>query len=447
MHSDLGQVLQERYLDHDDFRQAARFSDLPQVQKQWKDLAQKSDELTKTVGPDGAKDCLEMADFWVANRKLLPAMPLDSLDARGSLSFGADADTYRASNAALLSYAQPEDELESREGLWHAIKWWGKASGTHDTTAAPTALWSIIKARRTIAEVNPYTWKRALDGQAGPDSRTDYDLIMTKYPNSSEALHEAVFWTFNKNYPRSFYNRYSVGLDRDDLSPDWLKAMDLPTDNGSFYMGEDNAAVQQLRKLIAYAATADNKSFAQETQRLRDDVVPMATSLDTADTVNCLEDLVQFSQVDGVAPSVRSTYVKARYQLAYGGPAGCYRDDTGNIVQQIDLSVLRQQPTADKIQDFIDFLDLARTAHAEVDVPVKDLDKDGQPLTFSSRDYQGLLTKSTAFLEKYPKSVKREAARLLQIRALVWLSRPREVPWSIDWPAPISGTTNMPPDS
>jgi TolA-binding protein len=427
---DLSQVLQERYLDHDDFRQAARFSDMPQVRKQWTTMAEKSDALEKSTGPETAKACQDMADFWVTNRKILPAMPLDSLDTRNSLLFGSDADTHRAVNATLLSYPHPEDELESREGLWHAIKWWSKASATHESAIAPAALWSIIKSRRTIAEVNPYTWKRAIDGQAGPDSKADYDQLMAKYPNSPEASHAAAYWSFSQTLPRSGYERYSVGYDRDNLSEDWLTAMGLSRD-AYFYDENWRSTQDKFKQLTTDAGKIDAKEFAQRVTALRADIGKNATSIEDANRMNCLNDLVQFSQIDGIAPDIRATYVKARVQLLYGVD----RDLSGPAEPQVDLAAFRRQPGTEKIQDFIDFLDLARTAGQLIDVPVKDLEKDGQPMTISCRNYQALLPQATAFLEKYPKSPKREAARLLQIRAIVRSSRPKEVPWSIDWPA------------
>jgi TolA-binding protein len=428
LHADLALVLQERYLDHDDFQQAARFTDLAQVKKQWSDLAQKSAALANATGPDSARGCMEMADFWVANRKMLPAMPLDSLDARGGLSYGPEAETFRTTNAGLLAYAKPEDELESREGLWHAVKWWGKASATHDPTAAPTALWSIIQARRLIAEVNPYTWQRALDGGAGADSKADYDLIVHNYPSSPEALHEAVYWTFAGGYPRKDFEHFTMGYDRDGLSADWLSALKVAADNGQDAWNAEEGIKNALSQLAANISSENTQLFIHDAKAFRD-FVGNQPSIDEADWVNCAEDLVAFSQIDGVAPAVRAAYVKARGQLLFNG----YYDQP--VETPVDLDALRQQPTAGKVADFIDFLDIARTAHSEVEVPVKDLDKDGQPLTFTSRDYQGLLTKTTAFLDKYPQSPKREAARLLQLRALIRLSRPREVSWTIDWPA------------
>jgi TolA-binding protein len=426
--TDLAQVLQERYLDHDDFRNAARFTDLPQAKAKWAALAAKGDALDKATGPDVAKGAMEMADFWVANRIQLPALPLDSLDTRGGLSFDTEAATDRAANAALLSYAQPEVELESRDGLWHAIKWWGMASATHDPVAAPTALWSIVKARRTIAEVNSYTWSRAISGGAGPDSKADYDAILAKYPDSPEAKHTAVYWTFAGNFARGDYERFAVGFDRDTLSADWLTAMNIPADPYDYNAEQSNQNL--ITKLEADAAQADDKSFAQEVEKIRTQVTESATFLEEADSVNCVNDLAQFAEVPNISPATRAQYVKARYQLVFGTT-----NESGASEPGVDLDALRKMPGATDVADFIDFLDLARTAGTEIDVPVKDLDKDGQPLTFGSRDYQGLLAKTTAFLAKYPKSVKREAARLLQIRALVRLSRPREVAWSLDWPA------------
>jgi hypothetical protein len=186
-----------------------------------------------------------------------------------------------------------------------------------------------------------------------------------------------------------------------------------------------------MKGLVSDAENSDAAAFARKVSALRDDLRKHTTSIWDADSMNCLDDLLQFSRVDGIDPGVRAAYVRLRVQLLYGDNP----NDEYEPFHKIDLTGIRQMAGTEKIQDFIDFLDLAQTAYELIDVPVADLDKDGQPITISSRNYHDLLPKATAFLQKYPQSPKREAARLLQIRALVRMSRPKEVPWTIDWPA------------
>ncbi len=420
--SDLTQVLQQRYLDRDDFRKAATFADLPQIQKSWNDLATKNDKLEKATGPGAAKGYMEMAEFWVLNRKMLPAMPLDSLDSRGELEMNANAGTARAANALALNYEHPEVELESREGLWHAVRWWSKASLTKDPAVAPKALWSIIKARRTIAEVSPYTWQRAIDGQAGEDSWTDYQLILKSYPDSPEAG-EVVFWTFAKTYPFNQYDHAPLGFDRDSLSVEWLKTLGMTQDE-SYYNRYDGKRTKKLKDLAADTEKMDAKEFAVYIKALRDEVRQNVTSLWDAGEMNCMDDLVQFSEVEGVSPEIRKAYLGLRVGLIY----------TSHMEASISTEYIGTLPNLDPVRDFVDFLELAGLAHDQIVMPTKDLEKDGSGVGYYSPNYPEILTAATEFLAKYPKSPKRETARLLQIRAMVRSARPKEVGWSAAWP-------------
>ncbi len=420
--NDLTQVLQQRYLDRDDFRAAATFADLPQLQKNWNALAAKSEQLEKATGPEAAKGFMEMADFWVQNRKMFPAMPLDSLETRGSLNLRAEAGTLRAANALALNYEHPEVELESREGLWHAVRWWSKAGATKDPVVAPKALWSIIKARRTIAEVSEYSWKRAIDGQAGPDSKVDYDLILKKYPGSPEAG-EAVFWSFENDYPFREYDQQLVGFDRDSFPEKWLEAMGPIFDNTYYDTNEVKSAT--LKSLSADTEKMEAKAFAAYVKALRDEVRKNVSSLWDTGELNCMDDLVQFSQVEGVSPKIRNAYVALRLKLLY----------TSRREKSVNVEEIRGFEGLEPVRDFVDFLEIAGIAHDQIVMPTKDLEKDGSGVGYYAPNYAELLAATTEYLSKYPKSPKREAARVLQIRALVRSARPKEVPWSVSWPA------------
>ena len=85
--------------------------------------------------------------------------------------------------------------------------------------------------------------------------------------------------------------------------------------------------------------------------------------------------------------------------------------------------------------DYLDFLDLAVVANHLIDVPVEGSDKGGEPVTYRSRDYQLLEQLSGQFLARHPRSRKREAATLLNARAVYMLSKPVfQKQWTA-WPA------------
>ena len=349
-------------------------------------------------------------------------MPLDSLETRGFLELRSEAGTQRAANALALNYEHPEVELESREGLWHAVRWWSKASATKDPAATPKALWSIIKARRTIAEVSPYTWQRAIDGQAGADSKVDCDLILKNYPGSPEAG-EAVYWSFGKDYPFNRYDHDKMGFDRGRLSEEWLKTLGLEREERRFDNSENNWR-KRLKGLEIATEKMNAEEFAVYIKTFRDEVRKKVTSLLDASDLNCVDDLVQFSEVEGVAPEVRNGYVSLRVQLNYAS----------HQEKAIDVEDLRRLKGTEPVADFIDFLDLAGMAHDQVVMPTKDLDKDGSGVGYWAPNYPELIAGTTEFLAKHPKSPKREAARLLQLRALIRAARPKEVEWEVNWP-------------
>ena len=103
-----------------------------------------------------------------------------------------------------------------------------------------------------------------------------------------------------------------------------------------------------------------------------------------------------------------------------------------------DIRAAYQQPELAPFKDYLDFLAIAVVANHRITVPVPGQEKDGQPLTYTSRDYPKVEKLTEAFLNEHPHSRKREAARLLYARAIYDASRPRLVQQLAVWPR--SGT-------
>ena len=109
-------------------------------------------------------------------------------------------------------------------------------------------------------------------------------------------------------------------------------------------------------------------------------------------------------------------------------------------------------PEMAAFKDYLDFLAMAVVANSSFEVPIPDEFQDAkegdepgkkEPATYSSRDYPKLAMLAEAFLKDYPRSRKREAAWLLDARALYAASRPHPLTKFAVWPRSLhfeSGT-------
>ena len=92
------------------------------------------------------------------------------------------------------------------------------------------------------------------------------------------------------------------------------------------------------------------------------------------------------------------------------------------LLEQIRTAM--KDPALRPVSDFVEFLEIAVVANDLIDVEIEGVDKDGDPYTYRSRDFKQVEELTNRFLATHPKSVKREAATLLNARAVFMLSRP-----------------------
>jgi TolA-binding protein len=463
LRNDLRSVLRERCLAKEDYDGAARYADPPELKAKFEQLGARVRNTGSATGEPAAKSAAEFADYWANQAKLFVATPLDSSEARAFV-FSSDAlsaDLRRRANGQTLGMEDLDQALESRNEQSHAIDWWNRlADNATGTDAAPRALWEILQARRRIVETSPYTQQRASETNAAASAKQDYDRLLKDYPRSPEALKLAAYWTFPSagdfkaeqsyySFPQMVFGGIDVralfggGFDTDnDFRADdrWRKALGRPD-------YEYLSPVQQstwkticntLAGLPAASSKMDGPAFADEVTRELASARPEVQFMDQEAVINCLEDLDLLAKVSNLDAQVRSDYVGLRVaelsqvvdaDLAYG-------DLSKSPAYPADLEAkLRQEPGASAIADFIDFVGLIDTANQRVDRPIPGLDKDGQPVTYSTRDFPKLAHDADAFLQKYPKSPKREAAMVQRLRGIVYTARPRFLSQYIDWPA------------
>ena len=106
---------------------------------------------------------------------------------------------------------------------------------------------------------------------------------------------------------------------------------------------------------------------------------------------------------------------------------------------QNDIKTALAGAATKPVADYFEFLNLAVIANHLISVQLQEKDKNQENLakeedTYRTRDYPLLEKETQAFLEKYPKSKKREAALLLHARAIYRSSRQIELAKVVMWP-------------
>lgn len=453
---DLRAVLQERSLAQEDYDGAARFAESPELKAKFETLAAQVRSMGHKPGPSTAKTAAALADYWNRQAKLLVTSPLDSSEARAFVysSDALAANLRRRTNGLTLDMEKLDEALESRDEQRHAVEWWNRVlENTGAGDIAPRTLWQILEARRRIVETSPYTQQRAIETNAADTARQDYDRLLKDFPQSPEAQRLAAYWTFpgpddlkNKNDDYYEPRMAFVGIDIraligggfvSSVNPnDWYKALGARPD----YRPEDASWKTTCDVLADFPETSrkmDAASFKNEVQRQLDSARPLVQTMEQAGIINCLEDLNALAQVPNLDAGVRSDYVSLRVgELSQVIDAVPYGTKLEKLKPSANLAAqLRQNPAAQSIADFVHFVGLVDLANMQVQRTLPSIDKDGQPYTYTTRDFAKLAEESDAFLKKHPKSPKREAAMVQRLRGIVYTARPRFLNAFVDWPA------------
>ncbi|SDU23541.1 hypothetical protein SAMN05444156_2770 [Verrucomicrobium sp. GAS474] len=441
LRNDLCAVLRQRALARDDFRMAARFEGYAGKRRELEERAAKQEHLTAKAGAT-ASGAWEMADWWRTRRKQALPFPLDGTECRGILfdGEGAGAGSLRLQNGQALGFpaATMQAELDGREELLHAVRWWRKTEEIDPKgELTPKALWAEIDAARRIASVSPYTLGRAVENGSIEGTRPLYDRLLSLYPASAEAKRAAVYWSLPLEGMKSgsFFVTSDVDLDSrrvNGRSTYTETQWDLSRPGRDNRSGDGTDGKEYRRRLEALpekALSLDAEAFQRELKGLRERA-PAAFH-----EVNLLDDLLLLSRVPKLDRAIVAEYVRARLLLLRRSDDGWYgeRLDAGTCLAAVDA--LEAKKGAAPIRDFTAFLRLAITASVRIDLEAKGVDKNGAPLTYAGCDYPALMREASAFLAAYPSSPKREAAALLRLRGLILGSRLQQVGIDLAWPA------------
>ncbi len=322
-------------------------------------------------------------------------------------------------NAPALGFAHADEELESRNLMRHAIRWWLEGG----------ELVKALNGLRTMAMGSDYEFTRAMETDAAGASKQLYQEMLERFPDALAAK-EAAYWSFppcppwGEKDPRQWrYPNSPRGAD--DSSRDVKLARNLggydavPYDAfGKFQSLReyDEPANEETRDLVielnGINLNSGGLSGQFPPQRVADlfkQSLAVAENGEQVKLANLFEDLSLFDQVPGIQPAAREAYLKLRLRAA-GYPL--YRHWSGEPDTRPKLEELfvaaRTNPQLAAANDFIDY--------AELHANRKDAGAIGQENPIYPDDAV-MAAACRAFLEKHPSSLRREAChmKLMQI--------------------------------
>lgn len=396
-----------------------------------------------------AAACRKLGDAWAAARGKLLTAPLDTDETRRKvfLDFAAEANGRRVASAPFIGAAGNfQLDLENRDELRHAFKWWLEASDAQPgTPATAQALWLALRAMPRIADVSPFTFQRAVARNWSDTARKLHDRLRTECADSVEARRYAVAWDFTAPKKRAVNDdeateeisrRHPAGEDLPGM-----EALRVEDKNGG-----DGAAepilTAEIGALEKDAGTADVEKLKVRTGALRAKARQTFVAWNDLRWVNLLDDLALFFAEADPGAEVRERYVKLRFRFlresAIGG--GSFGDDENAPKADEELAAAIKRALADPavkpVTDYFEFLNLAIVANHFIFVKLDSKDKGGKDEadTYRTHDYPRLAKLAAAFLDKHPQSKKREAAMLLHARAVFQSSKEVVMKKYVTWP-------------
>ena len=437
-------ILAERYLTAENFAEAKKYlSNAHQLE-----LVNRLEQLTndKSGTPQQqAERMVKIGDTWAEARGLLLRAPLDTELHQGEPVSGL----LRRDNGRALRLTNLENELDDRDELHHASRWWlGAARTVPGTPLSAKARLKALEALPQIARESLYAEERAREIKLEAVSREIYDRLRAESPNSAEAQRFAAYWSLPPETKQSqgdeshvtvdgvstLGSQTSVSCDDDALPLGYpishKNAFDALTRRARAFedereryrvAGELDSRVKALRGSFKPDEVKELAKLARQNISDREDVT----------LANCLDDLAQFLSEPNVSEEARTAYVNLRLDVLHRTHWPNSPVDPGIWVQDSDEAVEAEIDAAEKsaaLQNFHDYLDFCRIAlvagkRIEVKTNIPGA-KEPDGATYHSRDYPKLEEMTRDFLAKYPQSKKREAAMFVLARAIYSLSVP-----------------------
>src|SRR5438046_474945 len=436
-------ILVERYLAAENFAEAKKYIVDPNKQQIVNQLEQLTNDKSGTP-QQKAERMLKLGDSWAEARGLLLRAPLDTdLHEEAPVS-----GLLRRENGHTLGLPNVEDQLDDRDELHHASRWWMRAArALPGTPLSAKARLKALEALPQIARFSLYTEQRAREIKLEAVLREIYDKLRAESPNSSEAQRFAAYWSLPPEQKKSEETTYDSSAQSDQTAvvecDDSAAPLGYPiSDKNAFDAltrknpsgrSEKEEPPYQVwnyvdRHLKELRQTAD----AAEVKDLQQLVRKNISGREDVTLANCLDDLAQFlSEPNLPDEAARVAYVNLRLDLLHRthwpdspvDPGISGQDSDDAVAAEIDE--VEKNPALQSFHDYLDFCRIGLVAGKRIEVKTdipggKELDG----VTYYSRDFPKNEKMTRDFLAKYPPSHKREAAMFVLARAIYSLSCP-----------------------
>ncbi|HEU4771676.1 MAG TPA: outer membrane protein assembly factor BamD [Candidatus Udaeobacter sp.] len=440
-------ILAERYLAAENFAEAKKYITDPHQLGLVNRLEQLTNDKNGTAQQQ-AERMLKIGDTWAEARGLLLRAPLDTELHEGEPVSGL----LRRDNGRALRMANVENELDERDELHHASRWWLRAARTvPGTPVSAKARLKALEALPQIARDSLYAEQRAREIKLEAVSREIYDRLRAESPNSPEAQRFAAYWSLPTEAQQSQEGEpshvtidgvsttgstASVSCDDDALPLGYPISVKHAFDALTRKPGTGNSGEEQERYRVAgdldssvkaLRGSFDPKTVGELARLARGNI----STSDDVTLANCLDDLTQFVSEPNVSDEARTTYVNVRLDLLHRTLWPDSPVDPGIWVQDSDegveaeIDVAQKNPALQNFHDYLDFCRIGLAAGKRIEVKTNiPGGKEPDGATYHSRDFAKLEKMTRDFLAKYPQSKKREAAMFVLARAIYSLSAP-----------------------
>jgi TolA-binding protein len=439
---ELRSVIAQRYLAQENFTEAKKFLS----SDEFKLIAANLETMTKAAaGPpqEKAGDMLRLGNAWAEARGKLLRAPLDTKVHFLRRYGGLDAMQRRA-NGRSLRLKNVDPELEERDELRHASRWWLSAARARPgTPLGAQARWKALEAMPKIAAASEYAEELAREIKGEAVSREIYEKLCKEAPDSVEAKRLAAYWSFPLA-PKIEDARYDASSRRDAnilgyLYDDFGAFGQEASDNQSRTTWSD--ITKRIALLPEKAVIAEPSTMATEVRELDALVRKNITDIGDATCANFVDDLAQFLSEPNLTSEMVKIYVGIRFDVLESNgwdrpndlrDSAPKKDD--EILSGIDAAL--KNPIMQPVADYLEFSRVGLMAgdRTTVETDIPDLKESAGNATYASRDYAGMEKLARDFLKKYPRSRKREAALFVIARSVQALSRSHVC--SVGVPAP-----------
>ncbi len=445
-------ILAERYLAAENFAEAKKYvGDQHQLE-----VVSRLEQLTNDQSgtpQEKAERMLKIGDLWAEARGLLLRAPLDTELHEGVPISGL----LRRDNGRALHLPNPEDELDERDELHHASRWWMRAARTFPgTQLSAKARLKALEALPQIARTSAYTEQRAREIKLEAVSREIYDRLRAESPNSPEAQRFAAYWSLPPEQTQSQEGESGQTLSHetvDGVSTTYTEPSGVTCDDDALPLGypisarnafdaltrkvpsgssdEEQARYRVARDLDTRVSALRHRADLGQVKELAQVAHKNITSREDVTLANCLDDLVQFLSGPNLSDDARTAYVNLRLDLLHrthwpDSPVdpGISGEDTDDAVDA-EIDKAQENAALLSFHDYLDFCRIGLVAGTRVEIKT-DIPGSKEPdgATYHSRDFPKLEKMTRDFLAKYPHSHKREAAMFVLARAIYSLSCP-----------------------